>query len=326
MSDAVNAIISEPSKAPIQSTDSIDSKEPVGVGTMDGAAPLSNKDDKVSSRLEMLIRREQQAIARERIAKSAESEVSRLRSELESERERIKRFNSVKTNPKLALEELGLSYDEITKAMLSDGELPPEVGLKKLQGEIDGLKQERDSDKLKYQEQLKAQAQANEEKAVSDFKGEIGTYISDNASRYELIKFDGREDEVYELIDAHYTRTQKKHAEELELEGKDTSGAVGKVMKIAEAADKIEEYYEKRELEKKKLAKIQTIWGAVPKESLAKAVSEARQTDKKPPPRSLTNNLSASNLKPSTTRPKNEDQRVADIVARFAASRAAKTI
>jgi hypothetical protein len=324
VSDAVNAIIAEPSKAPIQS-DTIETKESIGVGTTDGAAP--SKDEKVSSRLEMLIRREQQAVARERIAKASEQESSRLRAELESERAKIARFNSIKTNPKLALEELGLTYDELTKAVLSDGELPPEVGLKKLQSEIDGLKQDRESEKVKYQESLKLQAQANEAKAVDDFKGEIKTYVSDNASRYELINFDGREDEVYELIDAHYTRTQKKHAEELELEGKDASQAIGKVMKIAEAADKIEEYYEKRELEKKKLAKIQTIWGAVPKESLAKAVSEARAQNMKPQSaKTLTNNSSAQNLKPTTTRPKNEDQRVADIVARFAATRAAKTI
>ncbi len=318
MSEAVNSIIAEP-KTPIQS-DTIDSKEPVGVGTTDGAAPL--KDEKVSSRLEMLIRREQQAIARERIAKSAEQESSRLRSELESERAKIARFNSIKTNPKLALEELGLTYDELTKAVLQDGELPPEVGLKKLQAEIDSLKQDKESDKVKAQEQAKMMAQAQEQQAVENFKGEIKTYVADNANRYELINFDGREDEVYELIDAHYTRTQAKHSQELELEGKDTSHAVGKVMKIAEACDKIEEYYEKRELEKKKLAKLQTLWGAVPKESLARAVSEAKNKEMKPSsPKTLTNNLSASNLKPKTTRPSNEDQRVAKIIADWKASR-----
>lgn len=323
MSEAVNSIVNETIKPPIQSTDTIDSKEPVGVGTMDGAAPLSNKDDRVSSRLEMLIRREQQAIARERIAKAQEQESSRLRAELEAERTKIAKFNSIKTNPKLALEELGLTYDEITKAMLADGELPPEVGLKKLQGEIDGLKSERESEKLKAQEQAKLQAQAQEQQAVESFKSEIKAYVSDNASRYELINFDGREDEVYELIDAHYTKTQSKHAEELELEGKDPNLAVGKVMKVAEAADKIEEFYEKRELEKKKLAKLQTIWGSVPKESLAKAVSEAKTKETKPQGiKTLTNNLAASNLKPTTTRPKDEDKRVSDIIAKWEASRA----
>jgi hypothetical protein len=320
MSEVVNAILNEPSKSPVPNT-SVDDKSMGGVDT-DVALPTS-KDDKVSSRLEMLIRREQQAIARERIAKAQEQESLRVRSELDADRERIKRFNSIKTNPKLALEELGLTYDEITKAMLSDGELPPEVGMKKLQSEIDGLKQERETDKQKQQEQAKLMAQAQEVQAVDNFKGEISTYVSDNANRYELINFDSRQDEVYELIDAHYTKTQLVHAKELELEGKDPSGAIGKVMKIAEAADKIEEYYEKREQEKKKLAKLQTIWGSVPKESLAKAVSEARGQDikKQTAPKTLTNTSSAQGLKPNSTRPKDEDKRVADIIAKWKASR-----
>lgn len=321
MSEVVNAILNEPSKSPVPNT-SVDDKSMGGVDT-DVAPPASNKDDKVSSRLEMLIRREQQAIARERIAKAQEQESLRVRSELETERAKIARFNSIKTNPKLALEELGLTYDEITKAFLSDGELPPEVGMKKLQSEIDGLKQERETDKQKQQEQAKLMAQAQEVQAVDNFKGEISTYVSDNANRYELINFDSRQDEVYELIDAHYTKTQLAHAKELELDGLDPSTAVGKVMKIAEAADKIEEYYEKREQEKKKLAKLQTIWGSVPKESLAKAVSEARGQDikKQTAPKTLTNTSSAQGLKPSTSRPKDEDKRVADIIAKWKASR-----
>lgn len=315
MSEAVNAIVNEPAKAP-----------PV-TETTDTKTEISNKDDKVSSRLEMLIRREQQAIARERSAKSAESEVTRLKAELETERARIARFNSVKSNPKLALDEMGLTYDEITKAMLQDGELPPEVEIKKLRGDLDGIKKERENDRVQAMEQSRLQAQANEEKAVSDFKTEIGTYVADNASRYELINFDSRQDEVYELIDAHYTRTQAAHAKELELEGKNPSQAIGKVMKIAEAADKIEEYYEKHELEKKKLTKLQSIWGAMPKETLARAVNEAKQTEvKKPPTRTLTNNSSAQGLKPTTTRISDEDKRVADIVAKFTAAKASKTL
>lgn len=321
MSDAVNAIVSEPAKVPNTSID----KTMGGVDT--DVAPPASKDDKVSSRLEMLIRREQQAIARERIAKAQEQESARQSALLETDRQRIARFNSVKEQgkAKLALDELGLSYDDLTKAMLSDGEVSPDVGMKKLQSEIDNLKQDRESEKIKQQEQAKLMAQQQEAQAVDNFKGEINTYVADNANRYELINFDSRQDEVYELIDAHYTRTQAAHAKELELSGDDPNKAIGKVMKIAEAADKIEEYYEKREQEKKKLAKLQTIWGAVPKESLARAVSEARGhlEPRKQPPKSLTNNLSASNLKPETSRPKDEDKRVADIIAKWKASRGA---
>lgn len=322
MSEAVQAIVdgqvTPPPAAPAPTEGGKESP-------LEEAHPQSgqpNKDEKISSRLEMLIRREQQALARERIAKAAEQESARLRSELESERERISKFNSIKNNPKLALEELGLTYDELTKAILSDGELPPEVELKKIRGEIDNLKQSREEERKQAQAAEVARAEAMEAKAVSDFKVEINSYVKENPDRYELINFDERFDEVYELIDAHYARTLQESIRELESKGEDTSQAQGKVMKIAEAADKIEAYYEKREQEKRKLAKLQTIWGAVPKESLMKAVNEARGQESKKPssPKTLTNNLSATHQSPRP-RPKTDDERVAEALANWRATR-----
>lgn len=310
MSEAVNAIIDVAAKAPLE-VPAVETKGPV--------ASQEPKEERVSGRLEMLIRREQQALARERIAKAAESESTRLRAELDTERARITEFNSLKSNPKLALEKLGLTYDELTKAMLTDGEIPAEVEIKKLRGDLDGLKQSREDERRLLAEQAKSQAQAQEQQTITDFQSEINTYVLDNAARYELINFDSRQGEVYELIDAHYTRTQLAHAKELEAKGEDTSQAIGKVMKIAEAADKIEEYYEKREEEKKKLSKLQVLWGSVPKTTLMKEVE--KQIDRpKPPQRTLTNNLSAQSLKPKV-RPVNEDERVAKIVADWRAAR-----
>lgn len=316
MSDAVTEIAEQISSNPPKEQPTI---ENVGDASKDGTSSAPKADDRVSSKLEMLIRREQQAIARERIAKAQEQESLRLRSELDKDRARISDFDSIKSNPKLALEKLGLTYDELTKAILQDGQLPPEVELKKLRGDIDGLRQEKEQDRQNLLEQAKLQAQAQEERAISDFKSEISTYVKDNTARYELINFDEREDEVYELIDAHYTRTQLQDQKRLELEGKDPNQAVGKVMKISEAADKIEEYYEKKELEKKKLSKLQALWGAVPKETLMKAVVAG--TEKvKPQTRTLNNNMSATAMKPPS-RPKTDDERVSLAIANWRASR-----
>ncbi len=325
MSEAVNTIVETAIKAPV-TTESIEQDKTMGAAVTEAGASASNKDEKIAGRLEMLISREQRAIHQERQAKATIAELTRLRAELEADRNRIGEFDSIKKtgNAKLALEKLGMSYDEITKAMLSDGQVPPEVEIKKLRGDLDGIKQERENDRQKQLEQQKQYALAQETRAIEDFKSEINTYVSDNASRYELINFDNHQDEVYELIDAHYTRTQSAHAKELELSGKDPSQAVGKVMKIAEAADKIEEFYEKREMEKKKLSKLQALWGSVPKESLAKAVSEARGIETKKPsrPGTLTNNSSAV-LAPPRPRPKTDDERVAAAIAAWKASRGA---
>lgn len=309
MSEAVNAIVN---------TETPD-KTMAGVPTDGASAAQVKEDPKVSGRLEMLIRREQQALARERIAKASESESQRLRAELETERARISEFNSLKSNPKLALEKLGLTYDELTKAMLADGEVPPEVEFKKLRGEIDGLKASREDEKKQLAEQAKVQAQAHEQRAIDDFKSEINTYCKDNAARYEYINFDERQDEVYELIDAHYTKTQLAHMKELEAAGDNTAKAVGKVMKIAEAADKVEEYYEKREKEKQKLSKSQALWGSVPKATLMKEVE--KQIDRpKTQPRTLTNNQSAT-MQGARSRPKTDEERVAAAIAEWRKAR-----
>jgi hypothetical protein len=323
MSEAVNAIVETVNKP--QAIETID-KSMGAAGTEAGAsATITKNDEKIAGRLDILISREQRAISQERQAKAQIAELTKLRAELEADRARINEFDSIKKagNAKLALEKLGMSYDEITKAMLADGQVPPEVEIKKLRGDLDGLKASQEQERQRLLDQQKQYALTQETKAIDDFKSEINTFITDNSNRYELINFDNHQDEVYELIDAHYTRTQTAHAKELEAQGKDPSQAVGKVMKIAEAADKIEEFYEKREIERKKLAKLQALWGAVPKESLAKAVSEARGIEtKKPSPRTLTNNQAAQ-LAPQRPRPKTDDERVQAAIAAWRASKGA---
>lgn len=277
-------------------------KEPTQPIADPTAAPA---DSKVSSKIELLIRREQAAVQRERAAKQKEQELEAKLAAFTAREAKVSEFESTKTNPKKALDLLGLNYDELTKSLLADGSIPPEVEIKKLRDEFGNYKQGQEEAERKRAEDLKAQAVAQETQAVTNFKAEISTYINDNAARYEFISFDQRQDEVFDLIDAHFERTR------------DPETGVGKVMKIAEAADKIEEYYEKREIEKKKLTKLQSIWGAVPQKTLAQAVKQ--ETTQSQKPSTLTNNMSATESKP-TVRP-SEEARVAEIVARFKASK-----
>jgi hypothetical protein len=278
MSEAVQAITEQMSAPP-----------PADPAAAAPAAPKA--DDRVSSKMEVLIRREQAALQSERRAKEQLTQSQTML-------EKIKEFESAKANPKKALELLGLNYDELTKSLLADGTIPPEVEIKKLKDEFGAYKQTQEEAERKRLEDLKKQALDQETQAVTNFKSEINTYINDNASRYELTIFDGHIDEVFDLIDKHFDRS-------------------GKVMKIAEAADKIEEFYEKREVERKKLAKIQSLWGAVPKGTLAQAVKQEKTPSQKP--ETLTNNMSATPSKLGS-RP-SEDRRVQEIVAQFMASK-----
>lgn len=262
-------------------------------------------EDKVSSKIDILIRREQQALARERQAKQRETA-------LEEKLKRLEEFESVKTNPKKALELLGLDYDQLTQTILNDGHVPPDVHIKKLEDKFDSFKSAQEqAEQRRVQEAENAQKQ-NLEVATGNFKKEINQYLDDNKDRYEYTHFEGAQDLVFEVIDEHYNRTQRSHAEELAKLGESVYQAVGKVLSISEAADKVEQHMEQKYNRAKELNKTKTLWGAVPQGTLRDAAKPEPREQKKPA--TLTNNMSASAQSPRKT-PLNDDERVQKAIA-----------
>lgn len=248
--------------------------------------------ERVSNKLEILIRREAAALNRENQAKAKEAE-------LEAKLKRIEDFESVKDNPKKALDLLGLNYDELSRSILADGEIPPEVKIKKVEEKFDKFREEQRQEVEKGQQLAKAQAEEREKMAISNFKGEIGSYLKENSERYELIAFEGQEDLVFEIVDTHYNRTI------------DPETGIGKVMSISEAADKVEQHLEAKYNNAKKTNKVQTLWGAIPKEmqeKLAKAEVKPSQ-----PLKTLTNQLSATPTKRAL--PITDEERVQKAIA-----------
>lgn len=278
----------------------IKTEQALGAEPKDGPAPTpppqAKAEDRVSSKLDILIKREAQAIARERLAKEKETE-------LQAKLAKMQEFESVKTNPKKALELLGLSYDELTQSFLKDGEVPPEVEIRRLKEELEAFKsstkQERQTDKEQQEQELKRQAEAKEKQAIDGFKGEIKTYLDDNKARYELIGFELQQDLVFEVIDEHYNRTI------------DPETGSGKVMTIAEAADKVEKYLEEKYYKSRDLSKVKALWGSLPKQVQEKVI---KQTNERQPPRTLTNNLSATPQAPRKG-PMTDDERVQRAIA-----------
>lgn len=269
------------------------STQTTGQGASTEANPkASNGNDKISSKLDLLIRREQQAFVRESAAKQKEAD-------LESKLKRIEEFESVKTNPKKALELLGLNYDELTKSILADGEIPAEVQLKKIEEKFDSFRSAQEEATKKQEEEKLNQAKAQEQQAISGFKTEINTYLKDNATRYEFIAFEESQELVFDVIDEQYNRTM------------DPQTGIGKVMSIAEAADKVEEHLEKKYKKAKELNKTKTLWSAVPSR-IQPPKPETRATQ--PQHRTLTNQLSASQTKPRT-RPITDEERVQKAIA-----------
>lgn len=261
-----------------------------------GSEPERREDPKLSGRLEILMRREQELLQRDRTIKEQEAS-------LQEKLAKIERFEKAKQgNSKEALELLGLDYNQLSESILQDGKLPPEVGMKKLEDKIAELEKLREEDKsTQEQEKQKLQAQA-EGKAIEGFKSEIDVYLKDNKDRYELTHFWEMDDLVFEVIEEHYTRTLNQET------------GVGKVLSIKEAADKVEEHLEKKFSKAHEVGKIKALWGAIPKnaqDTLAKQLA-SKSTQQ---PKTLTNNMSQAPAVKSGRPP--EDQRIRDIVAKF---------
>lgn len=304
----------------------LDAKEPVqeptqnlGEGAATDGPPQPTQDNRVSGKLEILIKREQQALARERQAKEREASLEAKIKAIEEREGRLNEFELKKKNPKEALSLLGLTYDEITQAQLNDGELPPQVEIKKLREEIEAYKsaqkQEKDHETERALAQAKSQAEAQEQKAIESFKSEIGQYLTDNSARYELIQYEANQDLVYDVVDEYYTRTQALAQKRFD-DGEITQDqVVGKVMTIKEAADKVEEFLEQKYNKSRELSKVKALWGAIPKDIQNKLAKPEINKPNQTPPKTLTNQLSARPSAPKQTKVLSDQERVQKAIA-----------
>lgn len=284
---------------PVQTQASPQTNE--GGAVKDEGVQPANGQEKVSSKMEILIKREQQALQRERFAKQKEADLELKLKAMEEREKKIQEFEGARGNSKKAMELLGLNYDELTKSVLQDGEIPAEVHIKRIDEKFDAFKSAKEQEDKQRAEQAKLHAENQEQKAINDFKGEINTYLKDNASRYELIAFEGQEDLVFDVIDEHYNRTLSAET------------GIGKVMTKAEAADKVEQWLEQKEIKRKELAKVKTLWGAVPKETIKEAAKP--QQNLRPPQKTLTNQLSARVQTPTVNRMLTDEERVQRAIA-----------
>lgn len=251
---------------------------------VEGTAPEAAKpEDRMSPKLDILIKREQQAVMRERAAKQKELEIDQKMQELEAKLSRYSEFESVKEKPKKALELLGLDYDQLTQSMLNEGDITPEIRIKKLEEKWE-QKWKQDSDERQRQKEAQELQQKEALKAKeSEFKSEIKDYIQENKDRYELIAFEDADELVYDIIDEHYNRTINEET------------GIGKIMPIADAADRVEKHLEAKYNKSKELNKVKSLWNIVPKEMKNKLVEQIKSQTQEPRQKTtLTNQLSST--------------------------------
>lgn len=253
------------------------------------------QDQKLAQKLEVLMRREAQALGRERAAKQKELEVQSF---LKTKEE----FESVKSNPKKALELLGMDVETLIKALGGEG-IGPEVEMKALKNEIEQLKQSTKADKDQKVQEEKRRAEAELTERTNGFKGEIKSYIDQNKEKFELINFDQAESLVYDVIETNYNRTM------------DDATGMGKIMEISEAAEKVEKFLEDKYKKVSEVKKLQSLLSQATKpahEEIIKQAKQMNQTQQRP--KTLTNALSATPQKPRT-KPLTDEERVQKAIA-----------
>lgn len=273
--------------------------------------PAKPGEEKLSPKLQMLLKRERAAIERERAAKAKEAEIEAKAKAFADREARLEEFEKVKaTNPRRALELLGLSYEDLTKVELADGQVPAEVQVKRVEEKLNSLVKTQEEALRRQEEEAKRAAEKQQQEAVESFRKEIGTYLKENSSRYELMDFHYGEEEardiVYAVVDEHYERTRPRDP----VSGEPLPDSVGEVLTIAQAADKVEAWLEQKYQKAPTLNKMKAFLAPPkPEIKLDKPQTPQRQT-----PKTLNNNLSATPA-PQRTRPLTDEERVARAIA-----------
>lgn len=252
--------------------------------TGDAAPPVPAADSNASAKLNALIRREKAAIQREQSAKTLEAQIQAKAEVIAAKEAKYAELENLKnTNPRKALELLGLSYQDLTQVELNDGNLTPEIQLKKLEEKFERSENDR---KAREEADVAAEAEAakrSETQMIEDFQREIGGFLKENSKKYELINFEGQDQLVYEVINAHYERTI------------DPGTGLGKIMTIADASDRVEKYLKGKYEKAKELDTVKSLWAPVPP-----AKQKMPEPTRHKPP-TLTNNMSATPSRPRTT-------------------------
>lgn len=243
--------------------------------------PLADRLD-LLSRKERAIYRESQRVAQEKKS-------------LAAERAEYEKFKSAKQgakkNPLDYLSEAGLSYDELTQFVLSGGKSNEPDELEALRNEFKALKEERAKEKTDAQKaQESAQKQA-EIQAIDGFKEQITEFVEQNKSTYELASMRDATDDIFATINEAFIISLN------EWKRAGSRSAKPAPMTIKEAADIVEDFYEKEVMRLNESEKIKN-----------KRNPPQEPARPKEPSKTLTNNMSstAASLVPA----KNDNDRM----------------
>lgn len=243
------------------------------------------KEEKASQRFALLAKKEKALYQNSQKIKAQEAVIEEKLTALNNY-ENFKK--QVAQNPMLALQELGISYEQLTQYVLTN-KMPnsSELEIKSVRDEMAELRKQQEERDKKAEEGRIAGLQARAKQEIAAFQQQIGDYISSNVDKYELINLNEATHLVFQTVENHFEKTKR-------------------ILSIEEASDIVEKYLEdqvEKNLRAKKLAQRAT---PQPKKEDTKQVPTAQ-------PRTLTNEMTSS--APSMLPAKTERDRMARAMA-----------
>ncbi len=171
-----------------------------GLGTTQPEAkesPAVSDDPRLASRFAALARKDK-ALREER--KRIEADRAQLARWRDAER-------LAKEDPLKLLEDLGLSYSDLTQRQLQRLEQEhlgddPAVRLKRIEQQIQDYEEQ-------ARQHRERQAQAQVDRQIAQFQRQIEQRIESDPDRFELVIAQGAQEEVFRLIEAHFVDTRE---------------------------------------------------------------------------------------------------------------------
>lgn len=249
--------------------------------------PADPEQEKMSQRFALIARKEKELV---RAQQELKNQIAQWQEKLKPAETYESLKSKVRENPMLALKELGVSYDDLTKYITS-GKMPEGAGfeIQQVREEITRIREDlkrRDDEIAKLREKRR---QESERQTITDFFREIGDYVKSNAEKYELINQLEATNLVFDTINNHFEKEQQ-------------------LLSIEAAAEMVEKYLEEQADKVFKAKKYASRLGSPMKEPMKPSPTAQ--------PRTLTNEMTSS--APSILPAKTEQDRINRALAALA--------
>lgn len=147
--------------------------------------------------------------------KAREAEIERKRIEIETkareieQKEQVLSREAILKNPSAALKAAGITFEDLTNAILSEGDPKPEDKGDVALREIEALKEEQRLEKERKQKELEEAEQSRIDRVVEDFKGRIAQAVDSEPDKFELVKANEAYGLVYDVVRAYFDKHGK---------------------------------------------------------------------------------------------------------------------